>query len=102
FLMPSIYREMETVVKTARELVDIKSELGYSGYFRIPKVIDINARVQVPDISQLSDEERASIKAFSDQLLELMKLSAAEEELAAREDGVFAVTANGNNGNGTS
>src|SRR5262249_6472720 len=89
FLMQGIHREMEVAVKTARELVDIKSELGYAGYFRVPKVIDINARVQMPDISQLSEEERASIKAFSDQFLEMMQLSEAEQELAVREDGVF-------------
>jgi hypothetical protein len=95
FLMPSIYREMEVVVKAARELVDMKSELGYSGYLRIPRVIDVNARVQMPDVSQLSDAERASIKEFSDQFLELIKLSASEDEMWASADGVFQVDGQG-------
>jgi hypothetical protein len=97
FLMQGFHKEIEIAVKTARELVDLKSELGYGGYLRIPRVIDINARVQAPDIGQLSDVERASIKEFSDQFLEMIKLSASEDELSASEDGVFQV--NGPDGN---
>jgi hypothetical protein len=88
FLMPNLYKDVEATQKTLVSLANLKSDLGYLGYMRVPKVFDINAHLPPVPTEALTEEEKKGVLAFGQSLMELI-------EMAEREDGTFVANGNG-------
>jgi len=80
-LLPNLYRDIHTLTDLARRLIEMKGALGYAGYMPIPQVSDVKAKLDMPALAHLSEEERQGLKEFSDVLLNLIQLAELEQEL---------------------
>ena len=56
-----------------KDLVEMKMELGYPGYQRVPQKVDLTGQVNVAKIQQLSSEDRQELIEFGRTISELME-----------------------------
>lgn len=75
FPLPNLYKDVEAIQKLAVEIVNLKADLGFNGYLRIPKQIDVNKRHDMSPrlLAALSDDERTKLKAFGQLVVELIE-----------------------------
>lgn len=75
FPMPNLYKEIDVALKLAVEIVNLKADLGFTGYTRVPKQLAVtNTMDASPRLLQaMSEEEKQNLKAFGDVVVELIE-----------------------------
>jgi len=77
FPLPNLYKEIESFQKLAAETVNLKADLGFDGYVRVAKQIDMkhgHLHDVTPRMLQaMNDEERENLKEFGEMVVDLIE-----------------------------
>ena len=91
FPLPSLGKEIEEMRKTAVACVNLKMDLGFNGYLRVPKMVDVaHSKSDPRKLRGLTDEEKGGLKEFGSFMIDLI-----ENSDGVHEDPAIAGPTNG-------
>jgi hypothetical protein len=75
FPMPNLYKEQDVLMKMGAEITNLKADLGFTGYTRVPKQLAVtNTMDASPRLLQaLTEEEKANLKGFGEAVVDLIE-----------------------------
>jgi len=82
FPMPNLYKEVDVAMKLAGEIINLKADLGFTGYTRVPKQLAVtNTMDASPRLLQaMSEEEKQNLKEFGDVVVELIEKEGVHQQ----------------------
>jgi len=83
FPLPSLAKEIEELRKTAVACVNLKMDLGFNGYLRVPKMVDVaHSRTDPRKLRGMTDDEKQGLKEFGSFMVDLIENSDGVHEEA--------------------
>jgi len=74
FPLPGIAKEIEELRKTAVACVNLKMDLGFNGYLRVPKMVDVaHSRTDPRKLRGMTDDEKQGLKEFGSFMIDLIE-----------------------------
>ena len=77
--LPGIDRAMEVFINMVKELVEIKIDLGYEGYQRVPRTVNVSGQISLDRIDTLSPEEKRQLVEFGKTIGQMIEMSKSPE-----------------------
>ena len=87
FPMPNLYKEMDVANKMASEITNLKADLGFTGYMRVPKQLAVTSTMDAsPRLLQaMTEEEKKNLKDFGDVVVELIEKEGVHQALKVKK-----------------
>ena len=73
--LPGIRLELLAYKELLHELVEMKMDLGYPGYQRVPQKVDLREQVRLTKIHQLSSEDKCQLVEFGRTIFGLIEMA---------------------------